>query len=813
MGDQPANRAEKPAIVKQQQGQVCLKNLPKDVKNWLADGSADIGASIDCTVSAFEDFTRHVVGSKSATSYTEGELATFLKDYLVKKDSEYARDSREIMSEILKLKRLFIGGSDRAMTKAEFAKVSEVLLRLKPKAVALTPHIPLVFFGPENANAGKAKAAADAMADLIKTVSDELELAEGGRPTWTTRELLKSIRKLGFKNDIVQKYLPLVETAKSVLVGGDDRAILGTEWTAVLDNAAKVWSVALRLRYDVIERDDRLTTGFDPVEPLIGDVLNIIETGVRVGKASGGIPRANFETLIDQLAKVDALPLELTPSTLKDMLPILFGKILYGRSNPDWNDKARVFGPIQLARLRDVVNGWLNGHKAILARMRADEKAKTTDLAKDFADDDALLSFVLQYVRPLPHDDLNRLIVLPRSISPGVNRDDLILLNAVKSLVAVVLRGYPHDPEAAKSLIGLTESEANEVYFDIKTLGRELNLMDVRNQTAGARTFMEASIFTSTSDGSAYMSLNETVEWFHFVLGGGQLADKVHKGAVDAKCGRSDLKKDVLGKLKLDFKCFQVFFIKNFNSNFSNLPLMVKWMKVDKTGARYLSVVDGMMLAGRTRGLTTEPVDSSELRAMIPILHYAENLFSRHDTNSNDLLDDDELWRAFPILQPFIKKMGNGKADGERIQKAIFSWILKFGEPPTTDFIGSGKLLAWSIVQGAFKISANRADILKVMASFVTNARQARLASIAAFHKSEAEGLYDLLSRGDRETARKVTSLFQCQEPGIPVVRELLKANASKVAPKDPIAPEEFTRRVQKILWSDDRLEMYCLPF
>jgi hypothetical protein len=235
LNDQQTSKERHPPVkVATHESRVCIENLGQDIRAWFKDGSGDIGASVDCTVAALDEFTRKVVGTHDASSYTANELTVFLKDFLAQGNSDLGRDAADIVTETLKLKRLFIGGSDTSFSKSEFALIRHTLIRLKPKIVALSAHIPLIFFAPKTALPGQASAAAHAVNDLIVSFAREIAAAEGGRPTWTAEELLACIRKLGFENGSVDRYLPLFETAKSILVGGAEGAIDGSEWTAVI---------------------------------------------------------------------------------------------------------------------------------------------------------------------------------------------------------------------------------------------------------------------------------------------------------------------------------------------------------------------------------------------------------------------------------------------------------------------------------------------------------------------------------------------------------------------------------------------------
>jgi hypothetical protein len=205
-------------------------------------------------------------------------------------------------------------------------------------------------------------------------------------------------------------------------------------------------------------------------------------------------------------------------------------------------------------------------------------------------------------------------------------------------------------------------------------------------------------------------------------------------------------------------------------------------------------------------------VELTELRSMIPILFYSESLFARHDANHNDMLDNDELWNAFPILAPFIKKMGGGHADGVGMQKAIFSYLLKYGQPPAPNILDTGKLLVWRVVHGLFKDKADRLKVLNVMASFGKAATQARIRDIGKFVKDNKDHLKQTLIARESKTDAQITALFQCHPDAADLVGATFARNVDYVTSGGSDV-DAFVQRGQVAIASEPKLLMKCLPF
>jgi hypothetical protein len=206
------------------------------------------------------------------------------------------------------------------------------------------------------------------------------------------------------------------------------------------------------------------------------------------------------------------------------------------------------------------------------------------------------------------------------------------------------------------------------------------------------------------------------------------------------------------------------------------------------------------------------------MRAIVPIIHYAESIFATRDFDRTGVLESKELWAAYPVIQPFIKKIGGEAASSEILQRAIFSYLVVFGEPPTADWIGGGQLLAWSVARYMVNEQADRLDVMKVMAGFGIAGRRDRRQKVTDFYKAEIASRPDeyrrRLSSGDPQTVRKLAEQFQCL--GEPLVqsafRQRVKERGDGLVPAKKDA-DEFIHRVRAMINSDRRLEFGCLSF
>jgi hypothetical protein len=809
----------------------CVQNVPADVKAWLKDGKADIAATVDCSVGALNDFGRHVAG-KTKGVYTQTELKEFISEYLVAPDSPNAGDVGTMTEQIFNVKQILLGGSGTLVTSDELARLKSILLRAKPLLVAVSPHIKTLLFGAQTATSSDVTNASTNLTQLFELLAQEFDRAESGRPEMGFRELLTSAHALGLQNESVSEWIPLAEALKVLILAGDADSLRPREWAPMIRTIAQSWGLALRIKYNLANNPDVFDSDFPMTEQTLRQIVALLDQSVQAHQ--GSIPNEVFEKLIDALGVKQLLPAikghYAGAQSLKEALPIAFGKLFYGRSHSDYVAQSQHFGTAQLSRVHEIVDDWIAGQLLINTSMNKQRSMGITQFGQTiaglnvaratFVDDTTFVMAqraqkqLLQFVskgRPPIHDSEGRLIVVTRKELPDIQKSDLDLMNGTRILIESVLIGWTHDPLNAKGIVGMTAAETQEAYIDLRNLGRDFNFIDIRSNQAGTRTFMENAIFMSSSDGNGYMGLQEGVEWFNFVMSGGTVADKMWHD-LEGPCGSAKI--DVLGRQKLNPQCFRKEFLRTWTQYMPNLPHLIEWANQDGTGERARVMLEALEKAGRNRGASDDLMDSSEYRSMMPIAHYLESIFARQDVNRNAVLDNDELWNMFPLLGPFIKQMGNGKANGVDMQKTIYSYILTFGEVPATDLPGMIKIAGWYLLHGMFKESADREKVLGVIGAFPDAAKNTRLQAIKDYYNNNDDSLRALINRREKTNALKLADLFGCLPEAAPILGEDMAAKSSVLTPSGKkIGVSAFTTKMMALIDSDPRLEIYCLPF
>jgi hypothetical protein len=246
---------------------------------------------------------------------------------------------------------------------------------------------------------------------------------------------------------------------------------------------------------------------------------------------------------------------------------------------------------------------------------------------------------------------------------------------------------------------------------------------------------------------------------------------------------------------------------------------MVRWFEseIRHNAGKRAEFFTALENASRPMGAVGAPTDSSELRSLSSVLHYAESVIANYDRNSDGKLNSSELWASYPIIEPFIRKLA-GADSSDSINRAIFSYLVVFGEPPASGWIGSGKLLTWSAARHVWWESADRLDVLRVMGGFGIAGRRASVKSADDFFTEQIEPkrneFVQKLEAGDEATVLAIANAFQCVDTAevTQTLREQLKVKAAELLLPKATATE-FRSRLRQLIESDRRLEFGCLAF
>lgn len=814
----------------------CMKEVPKKIENWsLGRESNEIGASVDCVSSAFDKFLTRVRG-EGEEGWRADEIAHFISGEF----SLQPEELQEKIEAVLLIKQLVFGGDPTRLKRSELIRARELLKRLKPWLTDLGPLMPLVTLKAENGTVAESEEAARLLNLIARELAGAIRLSisdslgsESEQIECSFETLADALTVIGVQREVLDSWKPLAMSAKTILAGGGDDRIERLRLPRLVTAAGQVWGLYLRGRYGLKDSEDLFGQDLEAFARVVHDGIEELDKSIKSQSPEKIIRVEKLEKLVDALGEKDFIPLGLRATTVKRFIPSVLGKFLYGNSRPDREIKMRGFDSDHLHRIRLTFHDWLEGQRA-LNRVYAERPDATSGFAvfskawKDETNDPSIantryrteLTQLLSHAAALGTDDETRPRISRDSVVSGLKKSDLNRLNIARAIAALIIQGYPYDTQLARSWAGLNEKEVMEFALDIRELGIDLGITDVRSLKAGPRTYMEASLFTTLANGKERVGLHQAVEWFAIAYGSQQAATRYYHTLVE-DCGAGQF--DSMGREKLVAACFRKAFVRDFDRIFENLPDFVAWVRSSDDPRFVEKILALIEEATRSDGRSEKPIEPADALAMFPVVHYAENLVRIHDRDGNGILDEQEVNDYFPIIAPFIRKLADGKAEEEWIQREVYEYMLNHGTPPepgswlTAIQIGFDKLK-----KKFWKKEATRYDILRIIAGLSVHGRRVRHQKIAEYFEANRFTLEKAMASGQRDVAEKLTDLFQCLPEAADDFQDMLKQNASKIMEPEKLGrrvyvkylnADLFTRRIKLLLANDPRFSGRCLPF
>lgn len=869
------DQVQDPLTVKDQ-GLSCVLTVGSDVKAFFGGEDRDPVQIVDCLSSALTKFSDNTRGA-NPDGWTRSELSSFFETYFKEESSAEARAGksssqvqdgpsaarvipfdgdwvaqarrRAVVTELFRWKASLLGGGETTLSRVEMNRIREFLKNARVPLAAWRGQGSILAmrtkFVGKPADITRLESLTSSIREVAALLSAEVSIegnvSAGGRAL-LPREPMKlevlasSLEHAGVKVLDSSDRQQLLQVVKSILLGGDPQQIAGDEWGELVRQSSELWIAALGVQYGILQNTSAYDRDLDFVETVVLDLTKSIERMVQ--RHGGLISNDQIRRLMVQLENNGMLPAMIRAKTVNGSLDVIFGKLLGGNSKPNVVELSKGLQLPQLVRIRDVVHDWTEGQRVALALLNSAQyvtidraklaMSQIATTSKDNIGEDVrqqMTELVLRG-RPLIHDSTGRLMIIPSDNIQGFQRSDLEELNLTRVLMSAAMQAYSHQTARAGAMPQITEAEIQELFMDLKALGRDLGIVDVRSLQSGVRTFMEANIFLSVSDGNEYISLHEMVEWFQTVIGAGRAADLIHADLLNetgpARCGTAPV--DVFGRNRLKAQCFRENVLPVFRERLSHLPNFIKALdqaEREKKVPEFLKSLEG---ASRAMGASDLPIESSDVRVMSPVIHYVEALFARYDVNRSSQLETPEVWSVYPLIRPFIQKLATDSSGkpmtlNSAYERAIFSFLLEVGEPPTPSLWGKIELWGHRWTMWTVNEEASFRDVVNILASFQAVGRQKKNRDLVKYYADHAKAWEAGIASGDPDVMRTTRDLLQCAKEADADLLRLVQARradnifAVRLADSLEDQAKEFSNRFRAMVQADPNLQLLCLAF
>jgi hypothetical protein len=253
----------------------------------------------------------------------------------------------------------------------------------------------------------------------------------------------------------------------------------------------------------------------------------------------------------------------------------------------------------------------------------------------------------------------------------------------MRALSRMLMVGYGTNVDGLMSQAGLSKEGLIQWYDDFKEFFLDIGAFDPRSGNSGNRSFLEANFFTFSGNGDDVMDQSETYEFVSNLFAAGLgTSTALQKALIPEKvCGTKQL--DLFGKPFLRQDCFKTELKKRIEVHFANMPGMAAYIKgLDQK--HYDEFFDYLLSVGATPDQKPGLIDTANIRTMVTILHYVENLMALYDADQNSALSLNEVYAASPRFMSFLKTVST--TTNETFLKEGFAYLVfKAGIPTASD--------------------------------------------------------------------------------------------------------------------------------
>lgn len=695
----------------------CLKDLPHQLELFSLGQAVetDVSAGFDCMSEALRYFNKRTFGSKE-NAYTVEEMRRFFGKYFLKENNV----SPEFAAELMKIKVAILGGSERYITKVEIDSIVDLLTVLKQELTALVPHLPLLLSNSEK-KATEWETIHSATSRLRQSLHRLIDATEVSRSEYSFEDAKKAFAGLasfikGEKTfepyEQYSKWLPLVESGKNVLMGKRARFIDSQQWKDSLDTLIDLYEMGLKYHYSFGDFDLKTPTQVGLFARFLSQGISILENSHQL-KNTGKIPVQDLDQLLNEFMPIIA------PQISSHAMMKTYRAVLIRILDPMRMQDSRGLQGLEkkhLATLQRELNIWQH-QQLFVNSLYAEQGSNWSRLQEAYKSFDAVAvakgltkePFELQAImdswsdfgqtllasNPLAFNEQGRLYMLSQGQRLKQSWSSLTRANLMRTLTRFLLMGYgEHTDRQFVGRASMSKAGLIQWYDDFQELGLELKAFDPRSANSGGRSFLEANFFTFSGDGNDRMSFSETYEFISLLFSAGLSSSAdVSRDMVQAGCAINGV--DVFGEKLLAENCFKAQLRRSFHLYFNNLPGMVQYVNT-LTPEQWDEFYRYIYVAAVTIDQKAGVIETANIRTFVTILHYIEAVMVLYDTDFNQTLSLDEVYRASPRFISFFRDITG--VSSETILKEGFAYLVFKGTIPTaTDLAGFQFSKAWGV--------------------------------------------------------------------------------------------------------------------
>lgn len=260
------------------------------------------------------------------------------------------------------------------------------------------------------------------------------------------------------------------------------------------------------------------------------------------------------------------------------------------------------------------------------------------------------------------------------------------LYHVKRALIDRVMRSYATRTSAQEPLALQPD--------DVTALAQDFSLLiaDITGSTPekfAKRIIQEANVFLPASDGLKPINLAEGTEYLHSLLTG-FAAGKIAQASI---------------------------------TNFADLPPAKTLSHLPGLVGRLTSQdwkTLGPLLESAVRGSATGPLTTGNYVSIWVMLQYVEVFMARFDADQSTTINKVESLEAYKIYGPTLSGLIQSYNLSSDEERALYTFLFRYGETPTDSFTGSLKFLMWKWNEETWSFEANRVRLTQILSRLST---------------------------------------------------------------------------------------------
>lgn len=258
-------------------------------------------------------------------------------------------------------------------------------------------------------------------------------------------------------------------------------------------------------------------------------------------------------------------------------------------------------------------------------------------------------------------------------------KEGLLQIYMIKFFAEELSKAFGHKL-LDKDTYGVTIEELNKVLFTFKPVLEDFGMWSKYPENFARNVILLADLFQGQSDGNLSMDPSEAAEYGTLALFAIQAAGEIVE-VIKKDCEWIEAK-EVEG---FNLSCYRNVFFKALLEDLNlkeRLPKLNAYIEgaSDKEVRDFLVSVEGFARESRDQN---RPETKKDLVLLIGAMLNIESTFLRYDTNKNNIVDPDELLKAFPVYEDAIMVVAPLEESQRSYAKSIFLYMIKYMEKPS----------------------------------------------------------------------------------------------------------------------------------